>query len=179
MGSDEQIVIVATGYISCLADYQASPRFAEDHPMLVVDRDGTVYGYHTTGNTIAVINAGPLVRDGFKFYPATYNSQGRYEKIPGAEAVPVPYEYCSGNPYHGCTLYEYMPRVQLDVLRMLLKDTLRMRGISFPYDNQLGAVSPRALAGKSGIYFASSYNKKRWDMHPQIELLHLIKSLAS
>lgn len=178
MGSDQQIVIVATGYIKCLADYVESPRFAEDRPMLVVDHDGTVYGYHTDGNTIAVINAGPLVRVGADFIPAVCNHQGRYEAIPGAEAR-VPYEYCTARPYHGCTLYEYMPTAQLEALRRLLKDTLQERGITFPYDNQLGAVSPRAMAGKSGVYFASSFNPKRWDIHPQHELLHIIKSLAS
>jgi hypothetical protein len=179
MGSDRQIVIVATGYIKCLADYVESPRFEEDRPMMVVDRDGTVYGFHTTGNTIAVINAGPLVRDGFTFLPAMRNHQGRYEAIPGAEAVRVPYEFCSCKPYHGCTLYEYMPTAQLASVKMLIKTMLQERGISYPYDNQLGTVSPRAQAGKSGVYFASSFDPKRWDIHPQTELLQIIKALAS
>ena len=68
---------------------------------------------------------------------------------------------------------------QLNSLRRLLKSLLSQFHIQFPYDNQLGAICPRAIAGRSGIYFASSYDKRRSDVHPQIELIHLIKSLAS
>lgn len=177
MGSDKQIVIVGTGYSD---NYTASELFLHDRPQYIIHRDGSyTFVGRWTSNVIAVENVGPLVNDGGMFYPAQKNNEGRYRRIPNAEPVRVPYEYCTCKPYHGCTLYEYIGDKQMQTIAEMLKSMLQQRGIKYPWDNQLGGISPRAKAGGSGVYFASSYDDRRADIHPQRELLTLIKSLAS
>ena len=175
----EQIKLVATGWHHSLKAYLESERAKIDRPGFVVDRNGTIHGAGGDGWVIALVNVGPVVLHGGRWYPAAPDHEtGRFGRIAGADPVRVPYEYCTCKPYHGCTHYEMMGDRQLQALRRLLKSLLSQFHLQFHYDNQLGEICPRALAGKSGIYFASSYDKRRSDIHPQIELLHLIKSLA-
>lgn len=174
-----QIKLVATGYCASVADYLESAQWQLDRPGFIIDRKGVIHGGHGEGNVVALVNTGPVVLEGGRWLPAYLSATGKYRPIEGAEAVRVPYEYCSCKPYHGCMYYEMMGSKQLEALRKLLKSLLSQLAITFPYDNQLGAVCPRAVAGRSGIYFASSYDRHRSDIHPQVELLHLIQSLAS
>lgn len=175
----EQIKLVATGWHHSLKSYLESERAKADRPGFVVDRNGTIHGAGGEGWVIALVNVGPVVLRGGRWYPAEPDREtGRYERIAGADPVRCPYEYCTCKPYHGCVHYEMMGDRQLQALRRLLKTLLSQFHLQFPYDNQLGEICPRAIAGKSGIYFASSYDRYRSDIHPQIELLHLIKSLA-
>lgn len=174
----EQIKLVATGWHHSLKSYLESEQAKIDRPGFVVDRNGTIHGSGGEGNVIAIANAGPVVLYSGQWFPALPDTDGRFGRIAGAEPVRAPYEYCTCKLYHGCQFYEMMGDRQLQALRRLLKSLLSQFHLQFPYDNQLGEICPRALAGKSGIYFASSYDKRRSDIHPQIELLHLIKSLA-
>lgn len=188
----EQIKLVATGWHHSLKSYLESEQAKIDRPGFVIDRNGTIHGGTSSsgarredecveglGWVIALVNVGPVVLYAGRWYPAAPDHEtGRFGRIAGADPVRVPYEYCTCKPYHGCTHYEMMGDRQLQALRSLLKSLLSQFHLQFPYDNQLGEICPRALAGKSGIYFASSYDKRRSDIHPQIELLHLIKSLA-
>lgn len=166
----EQIKLVATLTPDpfSIEAYLASEQWKVDRPGFVIDREGTIYGGRGGQNVIAMVNAGELVKKGNRWIPAidknSKTSSFNY----------IPYEYCS------CSrVFEMIPDHQLNTLRRLLKSLLSQFRLQFPFDNQLGKICPRALAGKSGIYFASSYDKRRSDIHPQIELLHLIKSLAS
>lgn len=184
MGSDCQIIIVGTGYYHSgdLDVFYSTERYEHDHPACIIRRDGslvyTPYGY---GHTVAIENAGPVIHSlsGLSWFPAQRNKEGRYEGIRRAYPVRVPYEFCSCKPYHGCQHYEYVGDKQLATLRGVLRRWLDEMGMHYPYDNQLGAVCPRALAGKSGIYFASSFDKYRSDIHPQKEIIDIIKAYAS
>ena len=174
-----QIKLVATGWLPSVEDYKKSEQAGIDHPGFVVDRDGTIYGAGGEGNVVAIANAGPVVTDGGLWYPAAPDTtSGRFIRIRRAEPVRAPYEYCTSKLYHGCQFYEMIDDRQMQSLRRLLVSLLSQFRIAFPYDNQLGNVCPRAIAGGTGIYFASSYDRHRSDIHPQIELLNLIKSLA-
>lgn len=175
----EQIKLVATGWHHSLKGYLESEQARIDRPGFVVDRNGTIHGAGGEGWIIAIVNVGPVVLYNGRWYPAAPDHEtGRYGRIAGADPVRCPYEYCTCKPYHGCVHYEMVGDRQLQALRRLLRSLLSQFHLQFPYDNQLGEICPRALAGKSGIYFASSYDRRRSDIHPQIELLHLIKSLA-
>jgi hypothetical protein len=173
-----QIKLVATGWHLSTGSYLESTQAKADRPGFVVDRDGTIHGSGGEGNVIAIVNAGPVVLHGGQWFPALPDTDGRFGRIAGAEPVRAPYEYCTCKLYHGCQFYEMIGDRQLQSLRRLLASLLSQFHIAFPYDNQLGNVCPRAIAGGTGIYFASSYDKHRSDIHPQIELLNLIKSLA-
>lgn len=162
-----QVKLVATGWIPSIPDYLASEQWQVDRPGFVIDRGGTIHGGHGERDVIALVNAGELERREGQWIPvrrpADYSAGGF-----------VPYEYCSCGK-----AFEMMPTRQLNALRRLLKSLLSQLHIQYPYDNQLGKVCPRAIAGRPGVFFASSYDKYRTDIHPQIELLHIIQSLAS
>lgn len=181
MGTDKQIVIVGTGWHGNdgLEGYYASVRYNYDRPAYVIRRDGSIeatpLGY---GHTLAMENVGPVVQYGGQWFPALPFQDGRYGRIAGADPIRVPYEFCSCKPYHGCQHYEYVTDKQLATLRDVIVRWLSEFHISYPYDNQLGAISPRAQAGKSGIYFASSFDPDRADIHPQKEIIDIIKAYA-
>lgn len=174
-----QIKLVATGWQPSVEVYKTSELASIDHPGFIIDHDGTIHGAGGDGNVVAIVNAGPVILDSGRWYPAAPDpTVGRYVRIQGAGPVRAPYEYCTCKLYHGCQFYEMIGDRQLQSLRRLLVSLLSQFRIAFPYDNQLGNVCPRAIAGGTGIYFASSYDGHRSDIHPQIELLNLIKSLA-
>ena len=172
-----QIKLVATGYCDSIEDYMLSDGFRSDNVGYIVDRDGSVTNCKDT-NVIALVNAGPVVQRDNQWIPATMGSNGKYIPIVGAVPVRVPYEYCSCSKYHGCQHYEMMSMKQIRALRHQIVLMMTKNNMTYLYDNQLGDVCPRAIAGKSGIFFASSYDKSRSDVHPQVELINLIKSLA-
>ncbi|MCR5064412.1 MAG: hypothetical protein K6A67_01445 [Bacteroidales bacterium] len=165
----EQIKIVATLTPDpfTIDGYLASERWRIDNPGFVIGRDGTIYGGRGEQNIIALVNVGELVKKGNSWIPVI-------NEIEKPSNNYIPYEYCSCRK-----TFEMIPDRQLNALRRLLKSLLSQFHIQFPYDNQLGDICPRALAGKSGIYFASSFDSHRYDIHPQVELINLIKSLAS
>lgn len=180
MGTDKQIVIVGTGYCASIEEYYSTPRYHYDMPAYIIMRDGTIertpWG---CGHTVAIENAGPVVQSLWEWLPAKRGHDGKYYPIEGAAPVRAPYEFCSCKPYHGCQHYEYVGDKQLAALREVLVRWLCEFGIRYPYDNQLGVVCPRAEAGKSGIYFASSFDSSRSDIHPQKEIIDIIKAYAS
>ena len=81
--------------------------------------------------------------------------------------------------YHGCLHYDMAGSRQLEALEGLLRRLIAQYDIAFAYDNQLGAVCPAALAGNAGIYLASSFDRARSDMHPQIDIIKMIKNLST
>lgn len=183
MDNNCQIIIVGTGFngSGSIQDYYASVRYNYDHPAYIILRDGTLdrtpSGY---GQTVAIENYGAVVQQNGLWLPAHMNKEGRY--VPTTEnyynAVRAPYEFCSCKPYHGCQHYEYVGDKQLATLREVMISWLQEMGIRYPYDNQLGNICPRAKAGKSGIYFASSFDPMRSDIHPQKEIIDIIKAYA-
>lgn len=178
METNKQIQLVATGCCTSIDEYLQSQAFELDKPGFIIDRDGSIYGIRAETPKVALVNVGPVIlRDGL-WLPAEEGADGKYHPIEGADPVRVPYEYCSCRKYHGCQHYEMFPDKQLKALRHLLCDIKQELGMSYPWDNQLGAVCPRAVNGGSGIYFASSYDEQRSDPHPQKELLDIIKRLA-
>lgn len=179
MEKNEQIVIVGTGFWPSLNMYMASMRHHHDHPAYIIRRDGTLEHGGGYGHVVAVENVGPVVQDGDQWLPAQMNKEGKFRPIPGAAPVRAPYEFCSCKPYHGCQHYEYIHDKQLATLKEVIVRWLSEFSIRYPYDNQLGTVCPRAQAGKSGIYFASSFEASRSDIHPQKEITDIIKAYAS
>ena len=164
----DQIILVATltPPATTIEDDLSSPQRQTDRPGFVIGRDGTIHGGHGQQSVIALANVGELVKKGNTWLPVSGNTGGSPVNY-------VPYEYCSCSK-----VFEMIPDRQLNALRRLLKSLLSQFHIQFPYDNQLGRVCPRAIAGRPGIWFASSFDSHRLDIHPQIELINLIKSLA-
>lgn len=166
MRTDNQIMLVATGYYPDVADYLFSDNWQRDEPGFIIDRQGTIHGGQGNDHVIALENVGEVRKHNGQWVPASHPDL--------TDLRIVPYEYCS------CMKsFEMMSDRQLKSLHRLLKSLLSQFHITFRYDNQLGRICHRALDGEPGIYFASSYSSNRLDIHPQIELIMMIKALSS
>lgn len=88
------------------------------------------------------------------------------------------YEYCEFSPYRGNIYYEAFPTAQTNALKNLLFRLISEHNIVFKYDYTLSVVCQKAINGEPGIFFASSYDKNRTDIHPQPNIIKIIKSLA-
>ena len=166
MPNNNQIMLVATGYYPDVADYLFSPDWQRDEPGFIIDRQGTIHGGQGDNHVIALENVGEVRKHNGQWVPVSHPDL--------TDLRIVPYEYCS------CMkTFEMMGDRQLKTLHRLLKSLLSEHHIRFRYGNQLGRICPRAIDGEPGIYFASSFDAKRLDIHPQIELIMMIKALSS
>lgn len=111
-----------------------------------------------------------------KFYPAKWDGR---RNMPNTAAKPVPYfyEYCSSQKWKGNQYYEKYTTKQLAALRELLTELCRRHNIPKTYNNEMWVVSTKALRGEPGIFAHCSYRHDKSDVHPQPELLNMLKSL--
>ena len=99
--------------------------------------------------------------------------------VPNATCKPVKYfyEYCEKNRWKGNLYYEKYSTAQLNALRELLKELCRRHSIPSAYSNDMWVVSTKALRGEPGIYGHCSYRFDKSDVHPQPELINMLKQL--
>lgn len=120
---------------------------------------------------------GPLLPapDG-KFYPVKWNGR---QYIPNTACKPVKYftEYCQQNRFRGFIYYEKYTTLQLSALKELLITLCSKYKISKQYTNEIWAISGKALRGESGIFAHCSYRPDKSDVHPQPELVTILKTL--
>lgn len=81
------------------------------------------------------------------------------------------------NSFLGKKYYEkYYPK-QLETLKKLLTYLTETYKISKQYNCDMWSVSANALSGKNGIYTHISYRESgKWDAHPDLELIKMLKS---
>jgi len=82
-----------------------------------------------------------------------------------------------GISINGFRYYEKYTEKQLETLDYLLKYWNRTYNIPLDYNQDMWAVSQKALNGDPGIWTHVSYRKDKSDCHPQKELIQTIKSL--
>lgn len=113
-----------------------------------------------------------------KFYPAKWNGTSN---VPNTSCRPVEYyyEYCRQNKWKGHAYYEKYTTRQLAALKDLLKELTHRHSIPKNYNGDMWAVSARALRGEPGIFAHCSYRNDKSDVHPQPELVTLLKMLHS
>ena len=120
---------------------------------------------------------GPVVlhTDG-KFYPAKWNGKSY---APNTSCKPVKYfhEYCQQNKWKGSIYWEKYTTRQLDSLEKLVKGIAARHNIPMTYNNDIWNPCNRALSGTPGLFSHCSYRKDKSDVHPQPELINLLKSL--
>ena len=151
-------------------------------PHFIVGRDGRVTGFGrpSDGQTVNIILDGGLpllpAADG-RFYPARNSGSGF---VPDMLRPPVTYfyEYCRQNRWRGFIYYERYGTSQLAALDTLLRDLCREFGITRPYGRHTWQPCPeRTAAGAPGIYTDASFSTAGPAVHPQPELLTMLKQL--
>lgn len=111
-----------------------------------------------------------------KFYPVKWEN-GKY--LPNTKCAPVPYfyEYCNATKWRGHKYYEKYTTLQLGALKELLQNLCKVHRIPLIYKEDIWTVCPRALSGSIGIFSHSSYRIDKSDVHPQPELINILKTL--
>ena len=108
---------------------------------------------------------GQLVKKGDKFYSYT------------GQEVPKERVQIYSTPYRGCSYYEKYTADQLQALKELLLYLKKNYGIKLYYFPEMFEVSAKALKGYHGIWSHTSYRQDKSDVHPQPELIEMLKSI--
>lgn len=189
-----QIVISSTGSQLDSQDWLREPYRPYTLPHYVVGRKGDCYNvfgtkyyshYLERGDAdkpvlnIVLDNCGALHRGGDgKFYPVMIDEHEMPIADTAKRAVRYFYEFCSRAPHKGHTHYELIYPAQIDALRDILDYHLHYRRIAYHYDLLTGSGRSSFCRGVPGVYLACDISGCCRDIHPQIELINLLKSLS-
>ena len=86
------------------------------------------------------------------------------------------YEY--DTPYRGYKAYEKYTDEQIQTVKELLVFWNERYNIPLDYNEDMWDISTNALQGKSGVWSHTSYRSDKSDIHPQKELVDMLKSLS-
>ena len=112
-----------------------------------------------------------------KFYPVRNTGSGF---APDMLRAPMPYfyEYCQQNRWRGFIYFVRYSTAQLAALERLLRDLCHKFRITNPYGKHTWQLCPeRTTEGTPGIYTDASFCINGPAVHPQPELINLLKSL--
>lgn len=189
-----QIVLSATGSQLPSMEWLQEPHRPGMLPSYVVDRSGEVGRVFSSLNysnylqfgerdkqiiNIAIDNCGALRRGGDgKFYPVILDEHEMPLADESKPAVRFFAEFCEKKPHKGFTHYELIYPSQIEALKSLLRYLLRMHGIDYHFDPLTGGGTPNFYHDVQGIYLAGDIKGCCHDLHPQIELINLLKSIS-
>lgn len=83
-----------------------------------------------------------------------------------------------GKKWRGYRFFHKYTAAQIESLRQLLAYLADKFAISKTYNEDMWDISKNALSGKNGIYTHVSYREDKSDMHPQPELVAMLKELS-
>lgn len=115
---------------------------------------------------IEVCNWGGLTEKGGKYF-SYFNTE-----VPASEVI----DY--GQTWRGYRYFHKYNAAQVEALRQLLNYLADKYTIAKTYNSDMWDISQNALAGKNGIYTHVSYRKDKSDMHPQPELISMLRGLG-
>lgn len=101
---------------------------------------------------------------------------GKYYSYTGAE-VPKQDVIEYPNLYRGHRYYERYTSQQIESIRLLLEYWCEIYQIPANYIVSMWDVSKQALSGTPGIWSHTSFRKDKNDVHPQPDLIEMLKSL--
>jgi hypothetical protein len=117
---------------------------------------------------IEICNWGPLEKRGDKFY----NYVDR--EVPADQVCTL------DKPYKGYSHYHAYTDAQIESTRQLLVYWNETYGIDLTYhEEDMWAVSDRALKGENGVFTHNSYRRDKNDISPQPKMIEMLKSLKN
>jgi len=137
-------------------DYRGRGRFLEAHSI-----------------GIELDSWGPLVEHEGRYYPASKPG------VPRLNCRPVPCTRVQHYPdgFRGYHAYEKYTKEQIQTLKELLEYFNVKWNIPLTYNEDMWDVSNRALNCEPGIWAHVSYRSNKSDIHPDPQLIEMIKSL--
>jgi N-acetylmuramoyl-L-alanine amidase len=101
----------------------------------------------------------------------------RWENVYGGHVLDANViEYKDG--YRGYFAFERYTKEQIESIRQLLVYWNEQYGIPLTYNEGMFDVSAKALGGTPGVWSHTSYRFDKSDVHPQPELIEMLKSLT-
>lgn len=79
--------------------------------------------------------------------------------------------------YRGFKHYEAYTPKQIEAVKNLIEYWSNLYNIDITYNQDMWDVSKNALSGKPGVWSHTSFRKDKNDIHPQKELVEMLKSL--
>jgi N-acetyl-anhydromuramyl-L-alanine amidase AmpD len=119
---------------------------------------------------------GGLVRTNRLWYPAKWNKELK-QYFADTSVKPITNVQTYDQGYRGFYGYEKYTDAQIEAVRRLLVFWGEKYKIPLGYNATMFDVSQEALSGKSGIWSHTSYRSDKSDVHPQAELIKMLKSL--
>jgi N-acetyl-anhydromuramyl-L-alanine amidase AmpD len=113
---------------------------------------------------VELINLGYLIKKGNSYIDD-------YGHVYTGEVVHYP------NKYRGFEYFAKYPQAQIDTLKELILFWGNMHNIPTKYNEDIWTVNKRALSGEPGLYCHSSFRDDKSDLHPQPEMVAMLKSL--
>ena len=114
---------------------------------------------------IEICSWGPLDKVGDKFY-------NYVDREVAADQVTT-----LDTPYKGHKYYHAYTDAQIESVRQLLTYWNSIYGITLKYNDDIWAVSDRALKGEAGVFTHNSYRKDKTDIHPCPRMINMLKTL--
>lgn len=126
---------------------------------------------------IEICNWGGLVKDNNGFHPAKWSAELK-KYVPYAK-ITIPDENVQeyDKSFRGFKYFEkYTPQqiISIEKIVIYLCDKF---GITKEYKEDMWDVSKKALNGETGIFTHVSYRPDKSDLHPQPEIISMLKSL--
>lgn len=163
---------------------------------VIVGWDGKIYqcfssiywSYHlglkTSNNTllnkssigIEIDSWGGLMQSNGKWYPAKWNEDLR-SFVPNTKASSIDRVTLYPKGYKGFYAYESYTNEQIEAVYKLLKYWGKKYNIPLYYNEDMFNVSNRALNGTPGVWSHTSFRADKSDIHPQKEIIDMLKSL--
>lgn len=117
---------------------------------------------------------GGLVESNGKWYPARWNGN---KHIANTNIRPIENVEIYSDGYRGFYGYEKYSDKQIESLRKLLVYWGDVHNIPLRYNETMWEVSQSALRGEAGVWSHTSFRQDKSDVHPQVELIEMLKSL--
>ncbi|MFW6246571.1 MAG: N-acetylmuramoyl-L-alanine amidase [bacterium] len=118
---------------------------------------------------------GGLVKYNRKWYPARWNGK---KYVANTNFKPVENVQTYSKKYRGFYGYEKYTDEQIESVRKLLVYWGNVHDIPLNYNENMWDVNGMALRGEPGIWSHTSFRADKSDVHPQPELIEMLKSLS-
>jgi len=120
---------------------------------------------------------GALLEKEGKWYPVKWDKDlGKH--IPNLTIKPIENVQKYDDGYRGFYGYEKYTDEQIEATRKLLVFFGEKYNIPLDYNSTMFDISDEALGGKAGVWSHTSYRTDMTDVHPQPELIKMLKSLV-
>jgi len=110
------------------------------------------------------------------WYPAKWDKDQK-KNIANTSIAPIPNVQVYKNGFRGFYGFEKYTDAQIEAVRELLVYWNERYKIPLDYNEDMWALSNKAIAGQTGVWSHVSYRKDKSDCHPQPELIEMLKSL--